>query len=48
MNRYGTRAKNSELVLERLKGTNIKAKYIDGEIMGMRTRAAPGWSEKMK
>ena len=42
MNRYGTRAKNSELVLERLKGTNINAKYIDGEIMGMRTRAAKG------
>ncbi len=42
MNRHGVKAMNSELVLERLKGIEIKARYIDGEIMGMRTRAAKG------
>ena len=42
MNRHGVKAKNSELVLERLKGIEIKARYIDGEIMGMRTRTAKG------
>jgi len=41
-NRHGVKAKNSELVLERLKGVDIKARYIDGEIMGMRTRSAKG------
>jgi hypothetical protein len=41
-NRHGVKAKNSELVLERLKGIEIKARYIDGEIMGMRTRSAKG------
>ena len=42
MNRHGVKAKNSELVLERLKGVEIKARYIDGEIMGMRTKTGKG------
>jgi len=42
MNRHGVKAKHSELVLERLKGVEIKTRYIDGEIMGMRTKTGKG------